>query len=188
MKNRIRSVAIAAIAAALTVAGLSVAQDDGGSGTGTGDKAKSGQRSPGPPPGGPGMLGPGGDKSLTYSETHLREDGEDVTVRVDKGKVVEADSDSIQIKRNDGETVEVAVDGDTRVMAGPRKRNAKVEGIAVGKTVIVVRKGDDETAEAVGVQPKRRLHFRGGPGMAPGFGPAPGGERMPPPPPSGEEG
>jgi hypothetical protein len=183
MKKRIRSVAIAAIAAALTVAGLSVAQDDGG--TGTGGKAKSGQRPPGPPPGGPGMLGPGGDKSLTYSETHLREDGEDVTVRVDKGKVVEADSDSIEIKRNDGETVEVAVDGDTRVMAGPRKRNAKVEDIAVGKTVIVVRKGDDEAAEAVGVQPKKRLHFRGAPGMPP---PGPGGERMPPPPSSGEEG
>jgi len=182
MKSRARTVAVAVVVSALTVAGLAVAQSDDNGSQDKNGKAKSGQRPPGPPPGGGLMLGgPGGrGGSLTYSETHLRKDGKDVVVRSDRGKVVSASDDSISIERNDGETVEVAVDGDTKVMAGPRKRDADVSDIADGKQVVVIRDDGDDAAEAVLVEPKNRLEFRhrfGGPG-----GPPPGGGDMPAPP------
>lgn len=187
VRNRIKTVAVAAVVSALTVAGLAVAQsDDSGSGGGDGqnERGKRVMRFHGPPPGGPGgpggaMLlgGPGGGK-LTYSETHLRKDGKDVVVRTDKGKVTAAGDDSISIERNDGETVEVAVDGDTKVLAGPGKDDATVADIAAGKQVVVVREDGDEAAEAVMVEPSRkdRLKLRrhiGGPPPADGQLPAP---------------
>jgi hypothetical protein len=189
VRNRIKTIAVAAVVSALTVAGLAVAENDGGGEDGKQGKARWGERPPGPPPGAGVMLGPGpGGGKLTYSETHLRRDGKDVTVRVDKGKVTAVDGDSIEIERNDGETVEVAVDDDTRVFAGPRKRNAEIEDVATGKQAIVVREGDSEAAETVAVVPKR-AHFikrlRGRHPGGPGFRP----EGMPvPPPPSGDRG
>jgi hypothetical protein len=182
MRKRINTVLIAAVVSALTVAGLAIAQDDDGGGSGKSDgKAKSGQRPPGPPPGGPMLGGPGG-KALTYSETHLRRNGKDVVVRVDKGKVVTASDESIGIERNDGESVTVAVEDDTKVMAGPRKRDAAVGDIATGKQVVVIR-DDDAAAEAIAVVPKNPPRGRGGPGH---FGPPPG-EGMAPPQ-SGDQG
>jgi hypothetical protein len=180
MKSRIRTVAVAAVVSALTVAGLAVAQNDDGGSKDKSGKAKAGQRPPGPPPGGGFMIGGPGDRggSLTYSETHLRKDGKDVTVRSDRGKVVSTSDDSISIERNDGETVEVAVDGDTKVLAGPRKRDADVTDIADGKQVVVIRDDADDAAEAVLVEPKNRgklLRHRFG-------GPPPGGGDMPAPP------
>lgn len=183
VRNRIKTVAVAAIASALTVAGLAVAQSGDGNGDGDGpsESGKRVMRFHGPPPGGPGgpmmLAGLGGGK-LTYSETHLRKDGEDVVVRADKGKVTAASDDSISIERNDGETVEVAVDGDTRVLAGPGKDDAKAGDIAEGKQVVVVRDDGDEAAEAVMVEPsgKDRLRFRrhiGGPPSADGQLPEP---------------
>jgi hypothetical protein len=167
VKNRIKTVAVAAVVSALTVAGLAVAQNDSDeSGQSNGGKAKLGERPPGPPPGGGFMIGGPGGKALTYSETHLRKDGKDATVRTDKGKVVSAGDDSISIERNDGETVEVAVDGDTKVLLGPDKPNASAGDIAAGKQVIVVREDGDDAAEAVLVEPKNRLKLRhrlGGP-------------------------
>ncbi len=193
MKNRIKTVAVAAVVSALTVAGLAVAQSDDGNGDGDGqsERGKRVMRFHGPPPGGPGgamlpggpggaMLlgGPGGGK-LTYSETHLRKDGKDVVVRADKGKVTATDDDSISIERNDGETVEVAVDGDTKVLAGPGRDDATVGDIADGKQVVVVREDGDEAAEAVMVEPSRkdRLKLRRHIG-----GPPPGGGQLPEPP------
>jgi hypothetical protein len=180
VKNRIKTVAVAAVVSALTVAGLAVAQNDDGGSQEKSGKTKSGQRPPGPPPGGGFMLGGPGERggSLTYSETHLRKNGKDVTVRSDRGKVVSTSDDSISIERNDGETVEVAVDGDTKVMAGPRKRDADVTDIADGKQVVVIRDDADDAAEAVLVEPKNRgklLRHRFG-------GPPPGGGDMPAPP------
>lgn len=170
MKNRIKTVAVAAVVSVLTVAGVAVAQSDDGNGDGDGqnERGKRVMRFHGPPPGGPMLLGgPGGGK-LTYSETHLRKDGKDVVVRADKGEVTATGDDSISIERNDGETVEVAVDGDTKVLAGPGKDDATVGDIAAGKQVVVVREDGDEAAEAVMVEPSRkdRLKLRrhlGGP-------------------------
>jgi hypothetical protein len=184
VKNRIKMVAVAAVVSALTVAGLAVAQ--GGDGDSQGSEGrKVVKRFHGPPPGGPMLLGgPSGGK-LTYSETHLRKDGKDVVVRADKGKVTATGDDSITIERNDGETVEVAVDGDTKILAGPGKDDAKVGDIADGKQVVVVREDGDEAAEAVMVEPSRRdrLQFRRQLG-----GPPPGGEMPEPPSFDGEQG
>lgn len=155
MRQKINTIAVAAVVSALAVAGLAVAQgDDNGAGNG---KSRAGERPPGPPPGDAGlMLG----RDLTYSETHLREDDEDVTVRTDKGKLTARDDDSVTIERNDGETLDLPVDDDTRVMAGPRRHGADIADIAVGKTVIVIRKSGSDAAEAVGVLPKHPLRMR----------------------------
>ncbi len=188
MRDRIKLVAVAAVVSALTVAGLAVAQGGDGNGeSGQGESPrKVTKRFHGPPPGGPMVLraGPGGGE-LTYSETHLRRDGKDVVVRSDRGKLVAADDDSVSIERNDGETVEAAVDGDTKVLAGPGKgEDATVEDIAEGKRVVVIREGDG-AAEAVLVEPSRkdRLELRHRLGGPPGGG-------APPAPPSfdGEQG
>ncbi len=186
MKNRIKTIAVAAVVSALTVAGLAVAQNDDSGDNEKSGKPKAGERPPGPPPGGGFMIGgPGGrGGSLTYSEIHLRKNGKDVTVRSDRGKVVSTSDDSISIERNDGETVEVAVDGDTKVMAGPRKRGVHVADIATGKRVLVIRDDADDAAEAVLVEPKNRgklLRHRFG-------GPPPGDGDMPAPPSFDEQG
>jgi hypothetical protein len=163
MRQRLKTTAFAAVAAALAVAGMAVA-------TGTTRHADR-LIGPGPGPGGPGLRE---GRDLTYSETHLRQDGKDVTVRVDHGKVTATDSDSIEIERNDGETLDIPVNDDTDVFAGPRKRDADIEDIAVGKQVMVMRKSGSDAAELVGVIPKHpmTMRFRG--------------REMPPPPMDGE--
>lgn len=156
MTHRIKTIAIAAVASALTVAGMAVAHDND-------DK---GDRHSGSKPfafaGGPG------GKAFTYSETHFRKGGEDVVVRVDQGDVLATSASAISIRRNDGETVEVPVDGDTKVFAGWRKhvasashkRDAGVAQLSVGKRVFVFRTDADEAAEAVTVA--WRFHHHGG--------------------------
>jgi hypothetical protein len=149
MRQKIKTVLFAAVVSALAVAGLAIAQGDDG-----GDEVKRA------PHANHHLVGPPHGGNLTYSETHLRRDGEDVTVRTDAGKVTAADADSISIERNDGETVEIPVDGDTRVLAGPRKHDADVEDIATGKKVIVVREGQSEAAELVAILPKHPMRMR----------------------------
>ncbi len=146
MTHRIKTIAIAATASALTVAGMAVAHG--------GDRGWS------------SWPWASASKSLTYSETHLQHRGEDVTLRVDQGRVTAAGADSISIQRNDGEAVTVPVDGDTKVWGGwSHKSRAKashrkghhdragdaftVADIPVGKRVLVLRSDDDEAAEAV---------------------------------------
>ncbi len=160
MTHRIKTIAIAATASALTVAGMAVAHG----GDGKGDRHSA-----------PAFAGSPVGKSLTYSETHLRKDGKDVTVRVDQGRVLAASASSISIRRNDGETVDVPVDGDTKVWGGwwhhkshgakakaaHRKRGGvSVAQIPAGKRVLVLRSDDDAAAEAVTVA-KRHWHSHG---------------------------
>jgi hypothetical protein len=148
MTHRIKTIAIAATASALTVAGMAVASG--------GDRGWSG-----------GWPWASAGKSLTYSETHLQHRGQDVTLRVDQGRVTAASADSISIQRNDGEAVTVPVDGGTKVWGGWwHKRGATmshgkgrdhdgddddftVADIPTGKRVLVLRSDDDEAAEAV---------------------------------------
>lgn len=156
MTHRIKTTAIAAVASALAVTGMAVAH-----GGGNGDGGRS-------------FDFPSG-KSFTYSETHLRKHGEDVTLRADQGKVLAASDSAISIKRNDGETVEVPVDGDTRLHGWWRSgHDAKashhgndddgddnrptVGDIPEGKRVVVLRTDDDPAAEAVTVT-KRHHRF-----------------------------
>ncbi len=160
MSHRIKTVAIAATASALTVAGMAVAHDDDG---------KRDRHSA------PAFAGSPLGKSLTYSETHLRKGGEDVTVRVDQGRVLASTASSISIRRNDGETVEVPVDGDTKVWGGWWHKgrasaahhkhgdgDAGVADVPEGKRVLVLRSDDDAAAEAVTVASRHRHHHHWG--------------------------
>ena len=109
-----------------------------------------------PPPGGPGgpggPLGPDGGE-LTWGELHVQRDGEAVTLRVDHGEVAAVDSDSILVTENDGNDVEIPVDDETEVMAGPFEDGAtSVEDLEEGDTVHVVRE-EDGAAERIGVLP-----------------------------------
>jgi hypothetical protein len=154
MTHRIKTIAVAVTASALTMAGMAFANGGGH------DK-------------GFGPFGWGG-KSLTYSETHFQRDGEDETLRVDQGRVVTASATGISIERNDGETVDVPIDDDTKVWGGwwhkrgasvahrdhGERKAAGVDGLPAGKRVLVVRSDDDEAAEAVTVG-WRHGHFRG---------------------------
>lgn len=157
MTHRIKTIAIAVTASALTVAGMAVASG----GDGKRDRHSA-----------PAFTGSPAGKSLTYSETHLRKNGKDVTIRVDQGRVLAASASAISIRRNDGETVDVPVDGDTKVWGGwwrkshgakasHRKRGGlSVARIPEGKRVLVLRSDDDAAAEAVTVA-KRHWHSRG---------------------------
>ncbi len=160
MRHRFKTIAIAATASALTVAGMAVAHG--------GDRGWG------------GWPWASASKSLTYSETHLQRGGEDVTLRVDQGRVTAASADSISIQRNDGEAVSVPVDGDTKVWGGWWRHKHDVSmshgkgrdhdgddddfGVAdipVGKRVIVLRSDDDEAAEAVKATGWRHGHGHG---------------------------
>lgn len=171
MRQRLNMIAVAAVVSALTVAGLAVAQGDDGNDRSGGD-AKVRDRFLGPPPGGPVLAMHADRGDLTYSETHLREDGEDVTVRMDKGKLTASDDESVTIERNDGETVEIPVDDDTRVMAGPRNPGADLADVDAGTTVLAIRRSGSEAAQTVGVVPKHplRMRLRRGPDHDPDFG------------------
>ncbi len=146
MTHRLKTIAIAATASALTFAGMAVAHG--------GDRGWG------------GWPWASASKSLTYSETHLQHRGEDVTLRVDQGRVTAAAADSISIERNDGEAVTVPIDGDTKVWGGWwRKHDASMSrgkghdhdddddftaaDIPVGKRVLVLRSDDDDAAEVV---------------------------------------
>lgn len=98
---------------------------------------------PGPPPGGPGgpggPLGPEGGE-LTNGELNVQRDGEAVTVLVDRGEVAAVDSDSVTVSENDGNDVEIPVDEETEVMAGPFEQDAtEVSDLEEGDQVVVSR-------------------------------------------------
>lgn len=151
LQNRARTVATTGLIAALVVAGVAFAQNGGGNG-GKGQEGKqhSGKRMPPPPPGGP--LGKAG-KDLTYGELHVQRNGADETIRLDAGKVVSVSDSSITIEENDGNEVTIAVDDETRVLAGPGKSRS-VTDLKQGQRVLVCGpKG--EAAKTIAVPPKR---------------------------------
>jgi len=123
-----------------------------------------------PPPGGPGgpggALGPDGGE-LTWGELHVQRAGEAVTLRVDHGEVTAVDSDSILVAENDGNEVEIPVDDETEVMAGPFEGDQSVEDLEEGDTVHVVRE-EDGAAERIGVLPDPEELERRFEQMAPG--------------------
>jgi hypothetical protein len=123
---------------------------------------------PPPPHGGPGgPLGHDGGE-LTWGELHVQREGEAVTLRIDHGEVAAVDSDSIVVSENDGNEVEIPVDDETEVMAGPFEAGeTSVEDLEEGDTVHVVRE-EDGAAEKIGVLPdpeELERHFEQ---MAPG--------------------
>ncbi len=122
-------------------------------------RGRDGEEMPPPPPmhgpGGPGAPGgPAGPLGgeLTYGELHVQRDGEDVVVRVDAGEVAAVDSDSILVAENDGSEVEIPVDDETEIHAGPFEGDVSIEDLEEGDKVHVSRV-DGEPAESIGVLP-----------------------------------
>ena len=174
-RKRARAVVALGVAAALAVGGVALAQ--GGSGGPNGHSAPpSGKRMP-PPPGGP-LGGPGG-KDLTYAQLHVQRNGEEQVIRLDRGKVAAVSDSSITLEENDGSEVTIAVDGGTKVLAGPGGKTA-VSDLETGQEVTVCGP-EGGTAKAIVVAPKRGQMPRGRRGRQ-------GSRRrgqMPPPPPGG---
>jgi hypothetical protein len=151
LRDRARTVATVGIIAAFAVAGVAVAQNGGGSGgKGQDGTQRSGKRMMPPPPGGP--LGKAG-KDLTYGELHVQRNGEDETIRLDAGKVVSVSDSSITVEENDGNEVTIAVDDETKVLAGPGKTRS-VTGLKQGQRVVVCGP-EGEAAKTIAVPPKR---------------------------------
>ena len=146
-RKRARSVAVLAVAAALTVAGVALAQGSNEGGQGEGSGPPSGKRMPPPMlPGGPG------NKDLTYAQLHVQHDGEAEVVRMDQGEITAVDDSSITLKENDGNEVTIAVDDDTKVLAGPGK--SSLSDLESGEEVTVCGPEGD-AAQAIMVPPKR---------------------------------
>jgi hypothetical protein len=172
-----RSAALLAVAAALTVGGVALAQGGSGSGSEAHSGPPSGKRMP-PPRGGGPLGGPAG-KDLTYAQLHVQHEGEAQVIRLDRGKITAVSDSSITLEENDGNEVTIAVDSSTKVLAGPGKSTA-ITDLETGQEVTVCGP-EGGTAKAVMVPPKRgqRPHGRHG-GRHRG--------QLPPPPPGGQEG
>jgi hypothetical protein len=167
IKMRARSVAVLGVAAALVVGGVAAAQGSSSSGGGGGE----GQKGQGVPPGPPPMMGIGpGMKGLTYGELHVQREGHSEVIRIDQGKITAVDSSSITLAENDGGEVTIALDEDTKVLAGPGS-SSSTSDLSVGESVLVCGP-EGGAAQSVMVAPKRGQLPKG----------APQGGQMPPPP------
>jgi hypothetical protein len=141
-----RSAMVLGAAAALTVAGVALAQ--GGSGDAT--SAQSDPPTKILPAGIPGPPGP--EQNLTYAEFHVMNNGQAEVVRLDAGKVVSASDSSITLGENDGNEVTIPVDNDTQVIAGPTRRLG-VADLKSGGRVSVVHPANG-AADAILLAPK----------------------------------
>jgi hypothetical protein len=162
-----RSAAVLAVAAALTVGGVALAQGSNEGGPGEGSGAPSGKRMPPPM-----MLGRPGGKDLTYAQLHVQHNGKAEVIRMDQGEITAVDDSSITLKENDGSEVTIAVDDSTKVLAGPGK--SSLSDLETGEEVTVCGP-EGEVAKAIMVPPKK--------GQAPpqGLPDAPKDGQLPPP-------
>jgi hypothetical protein len=176
IRSRAKAVATIGVAAALALAGVAVAQSGSGSGKSQTGKPPSGKPMP-PPPGGP--MG----KDLTYAQFHVQHEGTVQVIRLDRGTVVSTSESSITLKENDGSEVTIAVDGETKVLAGPG-RNTSVTDLKAGQEVTVCGP-EGGTAKAIMVPPKKGQMPRGPQGSQ---GQGQGQGQLPAPPPGGQFG
>jgi len=121
-RSRVGTVVGIGVVAALVVAGLALAQENGTSAS-TGEQGTP-VVTPGGLPEGPlpddklaiGIAGPmTGD--LTYAEFHTLKDGEAQVTRLDSGKIDSVSASEITITENDGSQVTIPVDAQTKVLA-----------------------------------------------------------------------
>jgi hypothetical protein len=165
-----RSIATIGVAAALAVGGVAAAQSESHSGVGNGPD--QGSKPAGPPPMGPPM------KGLTYAQFHVQKNGQEQVIRLDQGKIAAVDDSSITLSENDGSSVTIALDEDTKMLAGPGA-DSSVDDLSVGQTVTVCSP-EGGTAKTIMVPPKRG-EMKGAPqGGQEGQGqlpPPPGGTR-----------
>jgi len=159
-RKHIHAIATIGVASALVVGGVAAAQ--GNSQAGPQGSQGSQSRPPGPPPMGPPM------KGLTYAEFHVQKDGQAQVIRLDQGKIAAVDSTSITLTENDGSSVTIALDDDTKVLAKPGEA-ATVDDLSVGQQVVVCGP-EGGTAKSVMVPPKPG-QMKAGP---------PGGGQLPP--------
>jgi len=170
-RKRARSVGVVAVAAALTVGGVALAQGGSAGNSKGGSGTHSGKRMPPPP----GMIGGPAGKDLTYAQLHVQRNGQDETIRLDRGKITAVSDSSVTLEENDGNEVTIAVDGSTKVLAGPGKKTA-VGDLEAGQEVTVCGP-EDGTAKAIMVPPKKGQRPSGK-----------GNGQLPPPPPGGQFG
>lgn len=166
IRRRARSIAVLAVAAALTVGGVALAQSSGEGQSGS--APSSGKRMPPPM-----MLGAPGGKDLTYAQLHVQHNGEADVIRVDQGEITAVDDSSVTLKENDGNEVTVAVDEDTKVLAGPGSKT-DASDLEAGQEVTVCGP-EGEAAKTIMVPPKRGELPQGVPGGRKGG-------QLPPPP------
>jgi antitoxin component of MazEF toxin-antitoxin module len=173
VQMRVRTVATLGVMAALVVGGVAAAQSgspgsSSGGGSGEGQSGQPHGMPGGPPPG--MMMGPG-TKGLTYGELHVQKDGNSEVIRLDQGKVTAVDSSSITVEENDGSEVTVALDENTKIIAGPPDEKSPTDDLENGQQVFISGP-EGEPADSVMVAPKRGQLPKG----------APHGGQMPPPP------
>lgn len=162
-RKHIRSILTIGVASALVVGGVASAQ--------SGAQAT---RSAAPPPGAPPIGAPQG-KDLTYAQIHVQENGQEKVLRIDQGKIAEVSASSITLTENDGSTVKIALNEETKVLTGPGQ-SASVSDLSVGETVEVCGP-EDGPAKSVMVPPKPgQVKGLGGPGQMPAPPLAPGAE------------
>ena len=161
MRSRVRSVVGVGVVAALVVAGLAFAQNNGSnSNTSSSNSSQSGTQTagpfghpPGPPPGGGVMLGGPEGQNLTYAEFHSQQNGQDQVTRLDRGTIDSVSDSEITITENDGNQVTVPVDQDTQVLAGPGK-DEQVTDLQQGQQVMV-NHPEGGAADVIAVPPTK---------------------------------
>jgi hypothetical protein len=159
-RKQMRAIATLGVAAALVVGGVAAAQGGSAGSQGSGHPA-------GPPPfGGPMMLG----KNLTYAELHVQTNGKEETIRLDQGKITAVDDSSITLAENDGSSVTIPVDANTKVLGRPGEEST-LGDLSAGQQVSVCGP-DGGTAKAIMVAPKKG-EMKGAPLGGPGGSPPP---------------
>lgn len=181
VRSRFRAVATLGVAAALALGGVAVAQGDSQAGSLGGQ----GARPAGPPPGLP-------MKGLTYAELHVQRDGQAQTIRLDQGKIATVDASSITLTENDGGSVTIALDENTKVMTRPGE-DATVDDLEAGQLVLVCGP-EGGAAKSVMVLPKPGQRPEASQGQSDSQGSSQSGPQgprqgqLPPPPPGGPQG
>lgn len=168
-RKHIRAIATIGVASALVAGGVAGAQGNDSQSTPQGAPG-SGARQAGPPPLGPPM------KGLTYAEFHVQKNGEARVIRLDQGKIASIDESSITLTENDGSTVTIPIDEDTKVMGKPGE-DSTVDDLSTGQLVAVCAP-EGEAAKSIMVVPKLG-QMKGVPQGGGQLPPPPGGSQGP---------
>ena len=162
-RKHMRAIAMIGVASALVVGGVAAAQGSSGSGSENGSlgKPQFNVHFGGPPPVGLGM------QNLTYAELHVQKEGKAQVIRLDQGKITAVDDSSVTLSENDGSSVTIPLDSDTKVMAKPdmtlsssggkptvKPPESTLSDLEVGQQV-TVSAVEGEAAESIAVMPKK---------------------------------
>ncbi len=164
VKKQLRAIVMIGVASALVVGGVAAAQGESQAGSGAAGGSLS---HPGPPP----LMGPP-MKGLTYAEFHLQKNGQEEVLRLDQGKISSVGASSITLIENDGNSVTIALNEGTKVLAGPGKSET-IGDLSAGETVLVSAPVGAE-AKAIMVPPSGEA-LKGSPPAGAPSGPPPVG-------------